>query len=88
MTAPTAQSSTMDVGMPAATNCAASSALSPCGRPSVSITLNCFVSAAFSSNAVTTRDDPCTSTVLPSWTKLWPISAMCTRELNDMPANI
>ena len=41
--------------------------LSSLGLPSVTITLNCFVSAAFNSNAITTLELPCTSTVLPSY---------------------
>ena len=40
--------------------------LSSFGLPSVTITLNCFVSAAFNSSATTTRELPWTRTVLPS----------------------
>ena len=37
------------------------------GLPSVTMTLNCFVSAARSKSAATTLEVPWTSTVLPSY---------------------
>ena len=44
--------------------------LSSFGLPSVTMTLNCFVSAALKRSAATTREVPWTKTVLPSCKKI------------------
>jgi hypothetical protein len=54
--------------------------------PFVIMILNCLDCAARSRSAVTTRELPWASTVHPSWTKEWPISAIFDLLASDMPA--
>ena len=84
---PTAQSRMSLVGMPRETKLFARTEPPLPGLPSVTSTLNCFVSAALRIKACTTRELPCTSTVLPSPTKALPVSAIRDLLVKDMPAN-